>query len=647
MGSSPFAEKTDSSEILRYSRAVRKAAFAVAWMTIHATASAAPLRVCVASFAESKPSWRGAVVADELADRLALVPSFAVTDREHVREAETALGLAGTDDPQKLLALGKRLQADLVVGGLLDKQAKAILVEPSKGGVEEMSVAGGRPDRAAGALAKALLDKRKVEVPALARSAIEGADGADKPYESYGQGRELLFGQKNAAAALPLLEAAVAGDATLARAHATLSRAHLLMKDNPAAAKEAQAAVDKGAALREVRLEAARVEDFADRIDSAVDKYKATLEVSPNDAIAHSNLGRLLFFKKHEPPAGGKEMDAALEAEPGWEAARYNAGLMRLQLGRVTDALAVLERLHQDVPNDPRYAVRTAVAYRMAGRPAMAEKTARQALDGAPKNVEARAELSQDLAELGRSDDALKLIDEAADADKSGARLRTARGRVLYKKGDLDGAIQAFEAGRGELGKAPQRERRDLLVSLAVARLGKHDAPAALRDLEAVVDEDPRDGEAQYDLGLAAQAAGDKAKALAALGKAAELMPQAPAPAIALGNLQLDGDPAAAAKTYKSALDGGSEDPRLRLGLGLALWRQGQLTPAVEELRRAADAHPPADVEAEARYDLAEALLAAGKRADAKAAATRYLELEKRTGPSYDARITRAKQLAK
>src|SRR5262249_13915749 len=153
-------------------------------------ASASPLRVCIASFAESKPSWRGAVVADELADRLALVPAFAVTDREHVREAELALGLKGTDEPQKLLALGKRLQADLVVGGRLDAGARAVLVEPAKGGVEELSATGGRPDRAAGALAKALLEKRRAEAPALAKSAIEAAEGNDKAYESYGQGRE-------------------------------------------------------------------------------------------------------------------------------------------------------------------------------------------------------------------------------------------------------------------------------------------------------------------------------------------------------------------------------------------------------------------------------------------------------------------------
>jgi Flp pilus assembly protein TadD len=624
---------------------VRKAALILAWLW-GAAAGAAPLRVCVASFAESKPSWRGAVVADELADRLALVPSFAVTDREHVREAEAALGLAGTDDPQKLVALGQRLKADLVVGGKLDKDAKAILVEPAKGNVQPLNAAGGRPDKAAAALAKALIDHRKVDVPALAKAAIEAVDGNggnDKAYESYGAGRDQLFGRKDAAGARPLLEAAIAADATMARGHATLSRALLQLKDNAAAAKEAQAAMDKGAGLREVRLEAARVEDFADRIDSAVDKYKAALEISPNDAVAHSNLGRLLFFKRHEAQAASKEMEAALDAEPGWEAARYNAGLMRLQLGRVNDALALLERLHQDVPNDPRYAVRTAVAYRMAGRPASAEKVARQALEAAPKNVEARAELAQDLGEAGRADEALKLLDESDD--KENPRLRTARGRVLYKKGDLDGAVVALEGARAQLGKAAQRERRDLLVSLAVVRMAKHEAPAALKDLEAVVDEDPRDGEAQYDLGLAAQAAGDKAKAKGALEKACALMPQSPAPAIALGNLQLESDAPAAAKTYKSAIDAGAVDARLRLGLGLALWRQGQLTPAVDELRKAADAHPPAEVEAEARYDLAEALLAAGNRVESRAAAARYLELEKR--PGQDARLTRARQLAK
>jgi len=610
-------------------------------------AYASPLRVAIVTFTEARPSWRGGVLADELADRLAVAGKWgewSVAGRDHVREAEAASGAGGgSDDSAKLVAIGRRLHADLIVGGKLDgSTARAVVVQPASGAVDEMSADASRPDRAAAELATALLRKRNVTVAPLAKKAIESTPGQDKAYDAYGEGRALLQ-QKNLDGAIAKLSAAIALDPSLARAQAQLAHAYTEKKEDKPAAEAAKLALDRDAGSREVRFEAARVDDFADRVDAAVERYHAVLEIAPHDAAAHANLGRLLFFKRHDAVAGAKEMEAALDCEPGWELARFNVGLARLSLGRVDDALAAFEKLHEDKPENPVYAVRAAMAYRLAERPASAEKLMRQALAQSAKNVEVRAELAADLAALGRFDEAVKLLDDP-DAPKD-VRLAIARARVLFVKGDTAQAIAFLDGKRADLAAARQRDRRDALVMLGVARLAGNDAAGALKELKVVVDEDPRDGEAQYDLGLAALGTGDKALAADALKQACALNPSSAAPALALGQLELDRDAAGAAKVYRAPLDAGATDARLRVGLGLALWRSGQLEPAIEELRKAADAHPRADVEAEARYDLGEALLAAGKRADAKQAMARYLELEKR--PHQERRLDRARLLVR
>lgn len=614
-------------------------------LAAEALAGAAPtVKVAVATFA----SKAGAVTADEVADRLSLATGWAIVDREHVRDAERALKWSGgVDDPQQLVALGKRLKVDVVIGGSIDrdgdgKTLRLRLVEPA-GGKEnklEVKAARARGDLLAIEACKATLAARKGDAPGLARAALESVDGAgnDKAYDLYAQAREKYFAGDFAGARAGL-EAAVKLDGKMGRALALQAMAAIKLRDYAGAEAPAKAGLDASPGLREVRLAHARAQDYNERIEAAIDAYKNVLAAAGEDAVAHSNLARLLGAKKRDHAAAARELQAAVEDEPAWSLPAFNLAQEQLTLGRAADAVAALERLHEDEPANDGYARTLARALRYAGRPSAAIPIV-QPIAG--KAILSRVELALAQAEAGMPDEALKTLDEAKDKS---ALVTTARARVLLSRKDAAGAVKTLEEGRAQLaGEKSALDRHELLKTLGVAQLERGKPTDAAAPLKQVVDEDPLDAEALYDLGLALAAAHDGG-AQAVLEKAQAAAPWMVPAAVALGAMKLAGGEAAqAAQVYKKALSAGADDARLRLGLGVALWRSGALDDAVGELKLAC-ASPRTEVQAEAEYDLAEALWAAHKREDARAAAQKYLTLETRAG--HDAQKQRAALLAK
>jgi predicted Zn-dependent protease len=605
-------------------------------------------KVAIASMSEAKPSYKGPVTSDELADRLALVAGWAIADREHVRDAEKALGwTGGTNDPLQLTALGKRLGSDLVIGGTVEGDTlHAVLVQPQAGKVDKLDAkgAGARPDQLAASLAKLLIARDKLEAPPLSLAAIEGVDGAgnDKAYEAYGKGREELFA-KSWPAAIASAQAALKLDPKMGRARALEALARLKSKDYAGASAPAKAASDAAPGLREVRLVAARVEDYNDRIDAAIEAYKAVLAIAPNDAVAHSNVARLYAAKRRDHVEAAREYAQAVADEPAWPIPAFNLAQSQLELGRATEAVKTLEKLHEGDPNATEFTISLARAYRRADRAAPAVTLLGPVVKDHPTDVFARSELAQAQAQAGHADDAQKTLDAAPDREK--VVLKVARARVLLANGDAKGAAEVLDAGRGALsGEKSALDRHEYLKTLGVAQLKLSKAGDAAKTLREVVDEDPLDAEALYDLGLALDANHDPG-AGAQLARAVKVAPYLVPAVLADGTKKLAaGDAGAAVAAYRSALTAGADDPRLHLGLGLALWRDGKLDDGIKELKAAADSLADVGLQAEANYDLAEAQLAAHHLPEAKAAAAKYLQLEKR--PGQEARTTRAKELA-
>jgi tetratricopeptide (TPR) repeat protein len=78
--------------------------------------------------------------------------------------------------------------------------------------------------------------------------------------------------------------------------------------------------------------------------DDARDAYRRALELAPNHAEAHTNLGRLLH-ERGELAAAEEQYRAALAARPESIAAAFNLGVVLEDLGRSDDAVGVYEQL--------------------------------------------------------------------------------------------------------------------------------------------------------------------------------------------------------------------------------------------------------------------------------------------------------------
>ena len=59
--------------------------------------------------------------------------------------------------------------------------------------------------------------------------------------------------------------------------------------------------------------------------DQAIEKYRKSLELEPNDALTHYNLALALKYKGDAPKAI-EEFKAALQLKPKWADAHYGLG---------------------------------------------------------------------------------------------------------------------------------------------------------------------------------------------------------------------------------------------------------------------------------------------------------------------------------
>ncbi len=99
--------------------------------------------------------------------------------------------------------------------------------------------------------------------------------------------------------------------------------------------------------------------------------YESSLELDPNHADAHVNLGRLLHAEGR-PAEAATHYEQALESQPEHATAAFDLGVALEDLDRPSDAIRAYERA---IRSDPEYAdahYNLAALYDKAGKPAAA-----------------------------------------------------------------------------------------------------------------------------------------------------------------------------------------------------------------------------------------------------------------------------------
>ncbi len=175
---------------------------------------------------------------------------------------------------------------------------------------------------------------------------------------------------------------------------------------------------------------------------------------------------------------------------------------------------------------------------RVTGRAAEAEPMLKKAIDAAPGSAEAYKEMARVKVALGRAQDALadaNLAAAVAENDKEAASL------VMEVK--VARALEDLGAGRNELAIKDLNQLRDenpdsvpVRLGLGRAHIAKREGDAAVAELQKAVELDPKNAEAQYNLGFALHALKHSpAQAVGPLEKAAAAQPGNPMYATAVG----------------------------------------------------------------------------------------------------------------
>ena len=225
----------------------------------------------------------------------------------------------------------------------------------------------------------------------------------------------------------------------------------------------------------------------------------------------------------------------------------------------------------------------------------LANELITKAVTAAPNDVRAQLVYCELAIRQGKLDDADARIKTLAGKDPPPtplelARLDLVKGKLLEARGDIDGAIAAWEAGGkagGDLDLAP--------MMAAVAKLGQ------------LAKDEPNP----------AKAAVLRARADDLLGTLGDKANGDPALALTLGSAYLEaGVPAKAEPWLKKAAEARPKDPEAKFQLAKALTRLIRPDEAIEELRSAIELDP---MRADIGLELAKTFEAAGRDPDAGA----------------------------
>ena len=291
--------------------------------------------------------------------------------------------------------------------------------------------------------------------------------------------------------------------------------------------------------------------------DEAVAAYRKALELAPNDALTHYDLGVALGNKGAARQAL-EEFETAVRLKPAWAPAHYALGTTYYELHELPSALKQLRKVIQLDPSNANAHQLLAHVY----------------VD--------QSDFSSALAELTR-----------AVALKPSGELYFELGQVEGQLGKLDAAAVQY---RKALRLDPKLARAHVMLGIVLRRQSNH--KDALAEFRQAVRLDPNDPNAQFNLGKELKADGDNAGAIRAFQKAIELKPDFEQAHYNLGiALRSQGDPEAAHKELNELSD--LREFRARLAQakllilrGVDALKQGQLDQARDLFQQAINEAP-------------------------------------------------------
>ncbi|MCG9874522.1 MAG: tetratricopeptide repeat protein [Leptospiraceae bacterium] len=225
------------------------------------------------------------------------------------------------------------------------------------------------------------------------------------------------------------------------------------------------------------------------KIPDAIDNFEKAISQDPNGRVtilSHGHLGKIYFDRENWQRAEYHFREAT-RLQPDNAQNQYNLGLVALKLGKKEDAVSYFKRALEGGTNEPEVYLRLAEALESLKLPSLAIQSLKKALEIRPADVD----------------------------------VLFALGDLYYKRGDL---IPAEEIFRKIISVTPgDTYTETALINLGIILDEMERYTEAMDTLERVIQLNPKNYNAYYNLGLASLHSGQAARAIQAWKKASAL----------------------------------------------------------------------------------------------------------------------------
>ena len=268
----------------------------------------------------------------------------------------------------------------------------------------------------------------------------------------------------------------------------------------------------------------------------------------------------------------------------GWGSNIQNARLARaaeqaLKNRNFAAAVDYAQRAAESAPNDPQLWFLLGYAARLDGKFPLAADSYSKGLRLSPSSLDGISGLAQTYSNMGRTDEAVRLLNQVLSADPKRVNDGVLLGELLMRSGDYDTAVSV-------LGRAEQMQpstRPELLMALSYQHLKKYDE--ANHYLELAKQRDPNNPEVQRSLAGYYRETGNYPAAISALKSIHNPKPDVKAELAY--TYQLDGKQEESAKLYAQAANEAPGDLALQLSAAQAYVTAGSIDHARPFLERA------------------------------------------------------------
>jgi tetratricopeptide (TPR) repeat protein len=370
------------------------------------------------------------------------------------------------------------------------------------------------------------------------------------------------------------------------------------------------------------------------RVSQAEAAYTEALKLDPKAGRALAGLGDALYLAGRYSEALAR-FEAAIQADPDDLSAKVGAAKTQIALERLDAAAATLKKLRETYPRSPHVAYWNAKVEEARGARDLAEADFKKAIalgteQHAPASdlVESYVGLAMLLGQLGRVDEAEKVLGEARSKLQDSPAIHKALGEVALAGGRYDQAV-------GEFGKALELDAKDIGAKfrLGVAYRRNRQFDKALEVFDDVSQVDRDHPGLALERGVLYEESGRSDDALKAYESALAKAPNDTDLMLRVGCVKAGGGNKEAQELLRKVLDQRPESAETHHCLGRALLAEGtNLAGALKLLETAVqlDGNRP-----EYHLYVGWAAAEAGHTAQAEAAFSKALSLDQGLADAY------------